>query len=74
MWRRGPDALCVDVEEDGRARTDTWPAIGPSAVNEIELLVRYEEELCSRGYAPDEWGEARLSLRSNNATGKSYAK
>lgn len=67
VWRRGLDALYVDVEEVGRSRTDTWPAIGPAAVSDLELLTYYERDLRSKGYNPGEWGESRLPLDSNNA-------
>jgi len=40
IWRRDPRALYVDVEETSSARADTWPAIGPIAVSEVELLMR----------------------------------
>jgi hypothetical protein len=70
MWRRGPDELYVDVEEEGRARTDTWPAIGSAPVSDVELLVRYEQELRRKGYGPGEWGQAGLPLLSNSPAGK----
>ncbi len=58
IWRRGPEALYVDVQEGDHTRTDTWPAIGPGAVNEVEILRRYEEEFRRKGYDPGQWGEA----------------
>lgn len=66
------DALYVDVEDAVRERTDTWPTSGPGGVSEVELLMRYEQELRCRGYDAGEWGEARVPL-IRPATGTSLA-
>ena len=46
VWRQGCESLFSDIEEDGRTRTESWPASQTSAVR---LLKFYEQQLRSKG-------------------------
>jgi hypothetical protein len=53
----GPEAFYVDVREGDHTWGETWSTMGPEAVNDVELVKRYEEEFRLKGYGPGEWGQ-----------------